>query len=163
MQAINLYWCGYVRGPDFDYNTYSPGTAKIIRANVDRNIANCQRFRELVPKRWIIYCPHEHEDLYQYAYRHIKTEAGFEEICRLVLKQCCAVVGLADVLLFGDGPRLSAGMIQENCCVTRAITWPVYPIMPSGDLHDVIDEDIISNIHMLECELRERAEVGPLT
>ena len=77
-----------------------------MRHNIGNGIMLCKQLRSFLPD-FEIYCPHEHEDLFQIPHR--KGDINSDQI----LKQCCDIVGLCGYLFVCTDPGESAGVRFE--------------------------------------------------
>ncbi|MCP4569181.1 MAG: hypothetical protein GY841_16525 [FCB group bacterium] len=99
--ANTAYFAAPVRGPNGDQ-----ASADEIQENIVQGIRQCKVIRNILPDWWI-YCPHEHEDLYQAAWRHGNIVSDD------VLSQCFDILSLTDYLFVAGDPEKSAGVRAE--------------------------------------------------
>ncbi len=98
------YFAHSVRGEHGDL-----ATPLDIAVNVDDGIRKCNFLRKILPD-WRIYCPMEHEQIYQAA-----QHCGKDDITSdVILKQCTEILSLADVLFVGSDPKTSEGVTIER-------------------------------------------------
>jgi len=78
----------------------------VMRHNIYDGILKCNQLREMLPDMEI-YCPHEHEDLFQIPHR--KGDVTSAQI----IEQCCAIIRLCDYLFICSNPTESEGVGLE--------------------------------------------------
>lgn len=82
-----------------------------MRHNIQNGVLLCKQLRELLPDMEI-YCPHDHEDLFQIPYK--KLDITTEQI----MKQCLSILSLCDYLFICSDPTKSEGVGAEMLWAT---------------------------------------------
>ena len=95
------YYAHHIRGA-----AGKDATPEEMEINVESGIAGCNILRRLLPE-YNIYCPGEHEELFRVGYQNGSITS------KDILKQCCSIVSLVDILFVGDNPNQSNGMQAE--------------------------------------------------
>ncbi len=100
-KTLRCYFARAVRGANGDAASVAE-----VKANIQAALQEVASLRETVADLEI-YCPHEHEDHYQQAWRQGLFSSAD------VLNQCLAIVRLCEVVLVASDPASSAGVAVE--------------------------------------------------
>ncbi len=128
-RPVRLYFAGAVRGVNGD-----DCEPQDVQRNVDNALERVKYLRSHLDDRFVIYCPHEHEDRYQQAWRKglFKSQD--------VLDQCCDIVLLCDAILVTTDPARSEGTRVERALAEQTG-------MPVIDLYEYNMGSWIDMIH----------------
>lgn len=110
---INIYFAGWVRGPEGNQATYDS-----VMANVSRNIEQQDRIMEYLSgdtlNQYRFYSPHKHEGIYQIVGGWAEQRPDEREmLATMILDQCKDILGLCDIMLVLDDPEHSSGIRAE--------------------------------------------------
>ena len=96
-----FYLAASIRGTDGN-----DATPDMMQENILAGIARAEYLRDCLP-RYVFYCPHDHEHLFQQAFKekYVTSEA--------ILEQCFSILRLCDSLLVCTDPAESAGVRAE--------------------------------------------------
>lgn len=81
-------------------------TVDTMQENIMAGIARAEYLRDCLPE-CVFYCPHEHEHLFQQAFKKKYVTS------RAILAQCFSIIQLCDVLLVCTDPAESEGVRAE--------------------------------------------------
>lgn len=96
-----FYLAASIRGPKGN-----KATIDTMQENILAGIARANYLRDCLPK-CTFYCPHEHEHLFQQAFKKKYITS------RAILQQCFSIIELCDVLLVCTDPAESEGVRAE--------------------------------------------------
>ena len=96
-----FYLAASIRGPKGN-----KATVDTMQENILAGVARAEYLRDCLPDR-VFYCPHEHEHLFQRAFKekHVTSRA--------ILGQCFSIIRLCDALLVCSDPAESGGVRAE--------------------------------------------------
>ncbi len=96
-----FYLAASIRGPKGN-----KATADTMQENILAGIARAEYLRDCLPES-TFYCPHDHEHLFQQAFKKKYVTS------RAILQQCFSIIQLCDVLLVCTDPAESEGVRAE--------------------------------------------------
>lgn len=147
-RIVRAYYADWVRGPNGD----SAGLAS-MDSNIRHGIMRCAYLRKVTG--WRIYCPHEHEDVVKWGYNAGEVKA------EQIIKMCCDIVELSEVVILGGDPEHSAGMRAELETATgcQSIAWSAYKLFEFHKLTDPLLKSMVeADMEVIEDKLKIRWE-----